>query len=52
MAIQKKTPAESDKLLKYLQAVDNICGYSKDKRNIVIQSQLHPMDSIYWDLQD
>lgn len=52
MALKKKTPAESDKLLRYLQAIDNICWFSKDKRNIVIQSQLHPMDTIYWDLQD
>lgn len=52
MAIEKKTPNDRDKLLRYLAAIDNICGFSKDKRNIIIQSQLHPMDSIYWDLQD
>lgn len=52
MAIEKKTPNDRDKLLRYLAAIDNICGFSKDKRNIVIQSQLHPMDTIYWDLQD
>lgn len=52
MAIEKKTPNDREKLLKFLQTVDAICGYSKDKRNIVIQSQLHPMDTIYWDLQD
>lgn len=52
MAIEKKTPNDREKLLKFLQTVDAICGYSKDRRNIVIQSQLHPMDDIYNDLQD
>ena len=52
MAIEKKTPNDREKLLSYLKTVDWICGYSKDKRNVVIQSQLHPMDTIYKDLKD
>ena len=52
MALEKKTPNDREKLLKYLQAIDNVCGFSKDKRDLVITTQLHPMDAIYKDLKD
>lgn len=52
MALEKKTPNDRDKLLKYLQAIDNVCGFSKDKRDLVITTQLSPMDTIYKDLKD
>ena len=52
MALEKKTPNDREKLLKYLQAIDNVCWFSKDKRDLVITTQLHPMDAIYKDLKD
>lgn len=52
MALEKKTPNDREKLLKYLQAIDNVCGFSKDKRDLVITTQLSPMDTIYNNLKD
>lgn len=52
MALERKTPNDRDKLLKYLQAIDNVCWFSKDKRDLVITTQLSPMDTIYKDLKD
>ena len=52
MNLEKKTPNDREKLLKYLQAIDNVCGFSKDKRDLVITTQLSPMDTIYKDLKD
>lgn len=52
MALEKKTPNDREKLLKYLQAIDNVCWFSKDKRDLIITTQLSPMDTIYNDLKD
>lgn len=52
MALEKKTPNDREKLLKYLQAIDNVCGFSKDKRDLVITTALSPMDTIYKELKD
>lgn len=52
MSLEKKSPNDREKLLKYLQAIDNVCGFSKDKRDLVITTQLSPMDTIYNKLKD
>lgn len=36
-----------DKLLKYLKEIDNIMGYSKDKRDVKITTSLKSMSDIY-----
>lgn len=36
-----------DKLLKYLKEIDNIMGYSKDKRDVKITTSLKSMADIY-----
>ena len=38
---------DEEKLLKYLKEVDNICGFSKDKRNIEIKTQLRSAADIF-----
>lgn len=35
-----------EKLLKYLKEVDNICGFSKDKRDVKIETKLRSMSDI------
>lgn len=40
-------PKNRDLLLKYLKEVDNICGFSKDKRNIEIKTQLRSAADIF-----
>ena len=36
-----------EKLLKYYKEIDNICGFSKDKRNIEIKTQLRSAKDIF-----
>ena len=36
-----------EKLLKYYKEIDNICGFSKDKRNIEIKTQLRSTKDIF-----
>lgn len=36
-----------EKLLKYYKEIDNICGFSKDKRNIEIKTQLRSASDIF-----
>lgn len=38
---------DREKLLKYLKEVDNICGFSKDKRDVTIQTQLKSSADIF-----
>lgn len=35
-----KDANDRDKLLKYLKEIDNICWFSKDKKDVVISTQL------------
>jgi len=48
----KKTPSDSEKLLKYLQAIDNIMWFSKDKRDVKIVTQMGSMSDIMWKIRD
>lgn len=43
-----KDSNERDKLLKYLKEIDNICGFSKDKRDIQIVSKIKPLSDVVW----
>lgn len=40
-------PKSRDLLLKYLREVDNICGFSKDKRDIKIESKLRSSKELF-----
>lgn len=40
-------PKNRDLLLKYLKEVDNICGFSKDKRDVVIKTALKSSADIF-----
>lgn len=42
-----KDGSDREKLLKYLKEVDNICWFSKDKRNIEIKTQLRSASDIF-----
>ena len=48
----KKTPSDSEKLLKYLQAIDSIMWFSKDKRDVKIVTQMGSMSDIMWKIRD
>lgn len=48
----KKSPSDSEKLLKYLQAIDNIMWFSKDKRDVKIVTQMGSMSDIMWKIRD
>ena len=43
-----KDSNEREKLLKYLKEIDNICGFSKDKRDIQIVSKIKPLSDVVW----
>lgn len=43
-----KDSNDRDKLLKYLKEIDNICWYSKDKRDIQIVSKIRPLSDTVW----
>ena len=45
----QETPSKWDeeKLLKYLKEVDNICGFSKDKRDVKIETKLRSASDIF-----
>lgn len=45
---EDKDSNDRDKLLKYLKEIDNICGYSKDKRDIQIVSKIKPLSDVVW----
>lgn len=36
-----------EKLLKYYKEIDNICGFSKDKRDVVVQTALKSSADIF-----
>ena len=38
---------DEEKLLKYLKEVDNICGFSKDKRDIKVETKLRSTADIF-----
>lgn len=40
-------PKNRDLLLKYLKEIDNICGFSKDKRDIKIESKLRSSKELF-----
>lgn len=42
-----KDANSKEKLLKYLKEIDNICGFSKDKRNIEIKTALKSSADIF-----
>lgn len=44
----KKTSNDREKYLKFLKEIDNICWYSKDKRDIQIVSKIKPLSDIVW----
>ena len=44
----KKDSNDRDKLLKYLKEIDNICWFSKDKRDIQIVSKIRPLSDTIW----
>ena len=45
----QEDPAKGDeeKLLKYLKEIDNICGFSKDKRDVKIETKLRSASDIF-----
>ena len=43
-----KDASDREKLLKYLKEIDNICGFSKDKRDIQIVSKIKPLSDVVW----
>lgn len=43
-----KDSNDRDKLLKYLKEIDNICWFSKDKRDIQIVSKIKPLSDVVW----
>lgn len=43
----EKDSNDRDKLLKYLKEVDNICGFSKDKRDVKIETKLRSAADIF-----
>ena len=44
---ETKEKGFEEKLLKYLKEVDNICGFSKDKRDIKIATSLKSSEAIF-----
>lgn len=42
-----KDSADREKLLKYLKEIDNICGFSKDKRDVQITTKLRSASDIF-----
>ena len=42
-----KDGADREKLLKYLKEVDNICWFSKDKRDVKIETKLRSTSDIF-----
>lgn len=40
-------PKNRDLLLKYLKEIDNICGFSKDKRDIRVETKLRSASDIF-----
>lgn len=38
---------DREKLLKYLKEIDNICGFSKDKRDVKIETKLRSAADIF-----
>lgn len=42
-----KDGADREKLLKYLKEIDNICGFSKDKRDVKIETKLRSASDIF-----
>lgn len=47
MPEKDKTANDREKLLKYLKEIDNICGFSKDKKDIVVKTQLKSAADIF-----
>lgn len=52
MSLEKKTPNDREKLLKYLQAIDSIMWFSKDKRDVKIVTQMGNMNDIFNKIKD
>lgn len=42
-----KDANSKEKLLKYLKEIDNICGFSKDKRDVVVKTALKSSADIF-----
>lgn len=42
-----KDGSDREKLLKYLKEIDNICGFSKDKRDVKIETKLRSASDIF-----
>ena len=42
-----KDASDREKLLKYLKEIDNICGFSKDKRDVKIETKLRSASDIF-----
>ena len=42
-----KDASDREKLLKYLKEIDNICGFSKDKRDVTISTQMRSAADIF-----
>lgn len=42
-----KEKGYEEKLLKYYKEIDNICGFSKDKRDVVVQTSLKSSADIF-----
>ena len=42
-----KDSTDREKLLKYLKEIDNICGFSKDKRDVKIETKLRSASDIF-----
>lgn len=44
---ETKEKGFEEKLLKYLKEIDNICGFSKDKRDITVSTQMRSAADIF-----
>ena len=44
---ETKEKGFEEKLLKYLKEIDNICGFSKDKRDVKIETKLRSASDIF-----
>ena len=47
MPEKDKTANDREKLLKYLKEIDNICWFSKDKRDVKIETKLRSASDIF-----
>ena len=47
LQVNAKDASDREKLLKYLKEIDNICGFSKDKRDVKIETKMRSASDIF-----